>query len=348
MRPLRVVVPSLSLGLLLSAAVPGEIVAQAQAEAPPRPFLRKAVQLTDAQLAAVERGEAVIKQLETTEKAEVAAFGVVKVKGTQETFLQKIRQIHVFRKVPEVLQIGRFSAVPTLEDLQGLTWEAADIDALKRCKPGQCDVKIGTAGLERLQKEINWKAADAGPRAEALIKEQILAHVQAYLKGGTNAMGQIVDKKQPKALSDEFRALLKNSPYLPAYVPEFNQYLQDYPNGKLAGAEDVLYWTKDNFGLKPVVSITHATFFKRTGPQAGALVALKTIYASHFFNASLEMIAAVDTPDHSGIYLLNLYRTRIDPPTGMLSGVLMGRVKSGVEQGVSENLKTAKARIEGK
>jgi hypothetical protein len=32
----------------------------------------------------------------------------------------------------------------------------------------------------------------------------------------------------------------------------------------------------------------------------------------------------------------------------MLSGVLMGRVKSGVEQGVSENLKPAKARIEGK
>ena len=45
---------------------------------------------------------------------------------------------------------------------------------------------------------------------------------------------------------------------------------------------------------------------------------------------------------------MNLFRTRIDPPTGMLSGILMGKVKSGVEQGVTENLKTAKARIEGK
>ncbi len=347
MRMHGVVAPSWALGALMFAASPAAVLAQS--EAPPRPFLRQAVQFNDAQLAAVERGEAVIKQLTTPEKAEVAAFGVVKVKGTQEAFLQKIRQIHVFRKVPEVLQIGRFSAVPTVADLQGLTWEAADLDALKRCKPGQCDVKIGTAGLERLQKEIDWKARDAGPKAEALIKEQIIAHVKAYLSGGTNAMGQIVDKKQPKALSDEFRALLKNSPYLPAYVPEFNQYLQDYPNGKLAGAEDVLYWTKDNFGLKPVVSITHATFWRRPAAEGGgAIVSLKTIYASHFFNASLEMIAAVDTPDHTGIYLLNLYRTRIDPPTGMLSGVLMGRVKSGVEQGVSENLKTAKARIEGK
>jgi len=60
------------------------------------------------------------------------------------------------------------------------------------------------------------------------------------------------------------------------------------------------------------------------------------------------MIVAVDTPDRTGFYLMNLYRTRIDPPTGMLSGVLMGRVKSGVEQGVRGNLKTAKARMEGK
>ena len=343
---LRVGVRYCAAGALMFAVLATGVLAQT--EAPPRPFLRNAVKFTDAQLAAVERGEAVIKQLESPDKAEVAAFGVVKVKGTQDDFLQKIRQIHIFRKVPEVLQIGRFRAVPSVADLQGLTWEQADLDALRRCKPGQCDVKIGTAGLERLQKEINWTAKDAGPKAEALIKDQIIAHVKAYLAGGTDAMGQIVDKKQPKMLSDEFRALLKNSPYLPAYIPEFNQYLQDYPNGKLPGVEDVLYWTKDNFGLKPVVSITHATFWKSAGPRAGAIVSLKTIYASHFFNASLEMIAAVDTPDHTGIYLLNLYRTRIDPPTGMLSGVLMGRVKSGVEQGVSENLKTAKARIEGK
>jgi hypothetical protein len=346
MRLLRVVAPLWVLGTFLSAAFSEGVLAQS--EAPPRPFLRQAIQLTDAQLAAVDRGEAVIKQLVTPEKAEVAAFGVVKVKGTQDVFLEKIRQIHVFRKVPEVLQIGRFSAVPTVEDLQGLTWPAADIDALKRCKVGQCDVKIGTSGLERLQKEVDWSAKDAAAKADAMIKEQMITYVKAYLAGGTNAMGLIVDKKQPKALSAEFQALLKNSTYLPAYIPEFNQYLQDYPNGKLPGVEDVLYWTKDNFGLKPVVSITHATFWKRTGPQGGSIVALKTLYSSHFFNASLEMIVAVNTPDKTGFYLMDLYRTRIDPPTGMLSGVLMGRVKNGVEQGVAENLKTAKARIEGR
>ena len=37
-------------------------------------------------------------------------------------------------------------------------------------------------------------------------------------------------------------------------MKEFNDYLVAWPKGKLAGAEDVLYWAKDTFGLKPVVS----------------------------------------------------------------------------------------------
>jgi hypothetical protein len=61
-------------------------------------------------------------------------------------------------------------------------------------------------------------------------------------------------------------------------------------------------------------------------------------------------MAAVPTPDAAttpAFYLLDLYRTRIDPPTGMLSGMLLGKVKGGIEQGVSMNLQTAKARVEG-
>jgi hypothetical protein len=64
-----------------------------------------------------------------------------------------------------------------------------------------------------------------------------------------------------------------------------------------------------------------------------------------FFNAGLEILAAVPTADGKGLYLLNLYRTRIDPPTGMLAGVLMGKVRDGIETGVKENLKIARERL---
>jgi hypothetical protein len=53
-------------------------------------------------------------------------------------------------------------------------------------------------------------------------------------------------------------------------------------------------------------------------------------------------------PSGQGFELLMLYRTRLDPPTGMLAGVLMGKVKGGIETGVREDLKNAKAKAEGK
>lgn len=53
-------------------------------------------------------------------------------------------------------------------------------------------------------------------------------------------------------------------------------------------------------------------------------------------------------PGRGGFYLLDLYRARIDPPSGLLSGVLLTKIRDGVEQGVAEWLRTVKARAEGR
>ena len=114
-------------------------------------------------------------------------------------------------------------------------------------------------------------------------------------------MGDVLDKKAPKSRSQEYRTLLAHSPYLVDYVKEFADYLAAYPKGRLEGAEDILYWTKDTFGLKPVLSAYHATLYR--GPR-GALVANKLLGATHYFNASLEIMAGIPTPDGKGLYLL--------------------------------------------
>ena len=327
-----------SLGCLLAVLVPAVAAAQ---EPPPRPFLRKVIQLDDAQLAAIEKGEVVTKLLPTTDKAEVAAFGVVKTAGTAEQFLAAARDVKKFRQVPQIPELGRFSSPPRVEDLKGLTHPPEDIAALKRCKPGSCDVKLGTKGLEALSR-INWSAPDAERQAVATFNQAIVEYVTAYQQGGTTALGNVLDKKQEKSRAEEYRTLLAHSPYLVDYVKEFSDYLAAWPQGKLAGAEDVFYWSKDTFGLKPVVSAYHATFYK--SPR-GALISNKLLAATHYFNASLEILAGVPTADGKGLYLMTLYRTRLDPPTGMLAGVLMGKVRDGVETGVRENLKTARARL---
>ena len=51
--------------------------------------------------------------------------------------------------------------------------------------------------------------------------------------------------------------------------------------------EDIVYWTKDTFGLKPVVSMYHMILLKSA---KGAIVANRQVAATHFFNAGLEML----------------------------------------------------------
>jgi hypothetical protein len=121
---------------LLLAPLLAASVALCADEPPPRPFLRKVIQLDDVQLAALEKGEVVTKLLPTTEKAEIAAFGVVRAAGTPELLLRRARDVQGFRQVPQIPEMGLFSSPPKLADVAGLHHPPDDIAALKKCKPG--------------------------------------------------------------------------------------------------------------------------------------------------------------------------------------------------------------------
>jgi hypothetical protein len=312
-----------------------------------RVFLRRAIGLTDAQVAEVESGRVVTRQLPGADKPEMAAFGAVRVAARKDVYLERARDVARFRKGPSTLQIGRFHTPPTLADLEGLTLEDGDFDAARRCTPGDCDLKLARAALERIRREMDWKAPDARARATLLMKQMLVDYVAAYLKGGTAEMATYADNAVPLDSPAEFRKVLGASPYLVQYAPELQRYLEEYPKGRLAGAEDLFYWTKDKFGPKPTIAVHHVTIWRDPADAARAAVASKQIYASHYFQAGLDLTALVDAPaPGGGFYLVDLYRARVDPPTGMLSGVLLGKIRGGIEQGVGEGLKTAKARAE--
>jgi hypothetical protein len=308
-------------------------------------FLRTSVKLDESQLAAVDKGEVVTRILPTNDASEIAAFGGVKTPGDPDLLVRLARDVARLRKVDQVREMGLFGAPPTLADLGTLTWPADDVAALRKCKPGACDVKLGTKALALLS-GVDWLAPDADKRAVAILNEGIVDYVAAYQKGGTDALGDTIDKKTTRSRAQEYRHLLEHSPYLLEYVKEFHDYLASYPHGTLSGAEDVLFWTKDTFGPKPVISGYHQTTYRS---DRGALVATKLLAASHFFNAGLEMMAAVATDDGKGMYLVVLYRTRLDPPTGMLAGMLMGKIRDGAESGVRQTLERTQRRLaEGK
>src|SRR5258705_10485685 len=79
-------------------------------------FMRQAVGLTDAQIASVEAGEVVTKQLPAADKAEIAAFGAVRVRGDRAAFLRQAGPaLGPARTHGPILETGPSSPPPRLK-----------------------------------------------------------------------------------------------------------------------------------------------------------------------------------------------------------------------------------------
>src|SRR5688500_11544733 len=260
----------------------------------PHSFLRKHVGFTAQQIAAMDRGEVVTKVLPRGDRREVAVLGVVRLAGSPAALLERIRDIERYRKSNTVTAVGRFGVPPVLGDLARLTLDRDDLAALRDCKPGDCRVKLPVAMMERFRRDIDWAAPDADARATRLAKQMLVDYAKAYRDGGSGAMGKYHDRAHPQDMAAEFDEVLGRPPYLIEYVPELDRHLRQFPRGSLAGAEDFLYWAVEDFGLKPVVTLNHVTLYKprRTdGRPPVSFIATRQIYASHYFVASLDLIA---------------------------------------------------------
>ncbi len=332
-------------GLAVAMATP--VLWAGGEETPAHLFMRDVVRFADAEVLSVDAGRIVTKQLPAADKPEIAAFGATRVQADNAVALRRFREHGFLRQGSSVLQSGRFSNPPSPRDLDGLTLEDADVEAARKCRPGDCGLKLARSAMERIRAEVVGPLAEAKPKATALVRRMLVEYVAAYQAGGIGALATYNDKEKPQETPAQFRKLLAASPFLVEYVPEFHRYVEEYPRGRLDGVEDFFCWTKDSFGPKPTISVYHITLWQDPRSPGRTVVCSKRIYASHYFQSGLDLVALVDAPfGQKGFYLMDLHRVRIDPPTGMPSGVLLGRIKGGIEAAVSERLASAKSLAE--
>jgi hypothetical protein len=313
-------------------------------------FLRRYIGFSDEEIQDVERGKIVAKVLETDEEREIASFGAARLAVPETFFLDEFRDIERFKKSEEVMQIGKFSDPPCLEDLRELRFEPEDLEAIKSCKPGDCDVKMSSRAMGRFHAEVDWSAADHLEQAADLAREVLLEYVEAYLEGGNDALSVYTDHEKPLRVSRQFGAILGESPYLYDYAPELHRYLLDFPDASLSDAETFLYWSKEKlgFGLKPVVSLTHVVIYRRAlRGEDGGFIASKQIYASHYFEASLGLTTVVaDTRRESSSYVMYLNRSRADALRGGWSGLKRSFIEGSLQGGMKDSLELIKSRLE--
>lgn len=330
----------------LAVLVATLVSAQSQTQTA-KDFLRKYLGFTEADIAALDKGQLVTKIPKVTDQREVAAFAAVRVNALPEQLTSQFRDIVKWKKGDSVPEIGKFSDTPTMDDLAGLTIEPDDIKVLKKCKPGSCDVKLSALSMEKLVKGTNWAAPNYLGQAERLFKQMLVDYVGAYTLGGNRYLVQYDDQRQPLKLPEDFSALLKESDYVTDYAPEMANYIDKFPNASLPGSTDYVYWSKEKFGIQPVVSVTHVTMYpRRHGNMNEVLIASKQLYASHYFESSLAFTMMIPREGGDGSYLLYLNRSRSDTLRGFFSGLTRFIIAGRVRDGAAKSLQQAKERLE--
>lgn len=313
-------------------------------------LLQTQMNVSEANLASLERGEAVTKLLKTRAKKEIAALGILRVNAPSDLFVDRFRDITDFKKSATVLQIGKFSNPPKLADLNGLTLDPCCLEAIKNCKTGDCDMKMSAEMMARFRQELSPSAADYQARANLLARHMLFDYLKAYLQTGNAALIEYRDEENTVRLADEYRSLLEQSRFLADYAPEFYKYLEEFPKASSPNIEDFIYWSKEKFGLNPVLSLTHVVIYKRVvGDSTEVLMASKQLYANHYFDGSLGLglyVEGSQGPATSGSYMMYLNRSRADALQGWFLGIKRSLVGGRVREGLARNLKLVKKRIE--
>ncbi len=224
-----------------------------------------------------------------------------------------------------------------------------DLKAIPKCKLGDCEVKLSEEALTRLQTEVDWSAADAHDRANAVLRDLALAYVEGYRSGGNKELAVYRDKKRPNFIAEEFAELLENSPYLPDYIGELHDYLLDYPAVSPPGLTDFFYWTKNEFGLKPTLRLNHVALYRRDDKPGHAVIASKQLYGTHYFHTGLELryLSPGEPPStKKGFYFLTLNRGRSDGLEGFTGLVVRRSVRNRTRDGQRKYLELTKRNLE--
>ena len=331
-----------SILLLLSAAL-----VQAQTPEEPYKFFREFAGLDDGQIAAIRSGKPVARAVDTRTPDEVLVFGATYIQASPESYLELASDLDALRKLPSYLAIQSFSDPPQLSDLNAFVLDQRDIEELKSCKPGHCDLQLPTEAMEDFRRSIDWSAPGVAEQVNRVAQRMAFDALVDYMQGGNAALGAYRDKSHPAEVAESFSGLIAQWNALPVYLPELNDYLIGYPKVTSENVQTGFYWEKVNFGLKPTFRIVQRIIYRKADPKEPVYaLAEKQLYASHYFQAALDLTVCVKDAQRPGFYLITLKGSKQAGLTGFKGGIVrkvaVGKSRSSLER----VLVTIKQRLE--
>ena len=304
-------------------------------------FFRQDIGLSQDQIDAIQNGQLVSKALPSRTPAEVFLFGAVYIHAAPESYFQFARDFDRLRKLPGYLALGVFSNPPQPSDLNGFSFEDDDIQALKNCKPGNCQIQMPASSIEDLRSSVDWSAAGVDDQVNQLLRKTALQRLLVYQREGNQALGVYNDKRDPTEVPQQFAYMLSYNKALPVYLPDFYHYLLAYPDARPSNVDDAFYWARVKFGLKPTLRVVQLVSMRGAPSDAVAYaIAEKQLYSSHYFETALDLSFCIRGSDDSkkrGFYLIMAMGSEQAGLTGVKGSVVR---KVAVGRSVS-NLQTA-------
>jgi len=314
---------------------------------PPRleSYLTKDVSLTAAERRRLRGGGPVTKLLDVDESKEVSVFGAIWINAPMHRYVEAIQDIESFERGPSFSVTKRISPRPTIHDFAQLRLPEQDVQSLRACRVGDCDVKLDAKAIQRFRTEVDWNGPEARDAADTLMRQIALEYVAGYLEGGNSRLAVYRDHSRPTFAAKEFREMIDQMPELTNGMPDVRRYLLSYPQTTLPDSTSFLYWQIARFGLKPTFRISHVTIRER---PTETVVASKMLHASHYFWTAIELRTLLPDPSRGpGFWFVTVNRSRSDGLSGFTGMFVRGRVRTRVRDGVLSVLQTTRQKLEG-
>ena len=256
----------------------------------------------------------VIVRILPARAGQIGVFAASRLEAPPDALVAWTQAIAELKKGPFVPAIRRFSEPPVPEDLDGLRLDEVDLEDIRKCRPGRCDVKLTADEIEWMRAAIASGGAAWTEAVQSEFHRVVLARLEAYRES----------------------------------VPDVAASLTGYPDVDLTDSESFYYWSKERYSTgKPVVAVTHVTIIRPGVPGRPEVVVLgKQVFATHYRNASLGMTAVVRDDVRDVRYLVYVNRSQVDVLGGVLGGIKRKLIEGRIKSESSDLLARVRGRLE--
>jgi hypothetical protein len=333
-------------GAVALSIATGPIGGAKQPRSDPFQFLAPSVVVSAADRERIDRDEVLARVL-SGKSGQLAVFVATRLNAPPDALAAWMRAIAELKRSKFVLAIGRFSDPPRPSDLEDLTLDQRELDAIRDCRPGDCGLKLSAGEMESLTAALATAGDEWRDTAQREFRRLLVERVHQYRTSGLAALQPPADRRNSRRPDEALSAIVEQSPYLTG-LPQVVAWLKDYPHAD-SGVESFFYWSKEYYGGgKPVISITHLGIVRPESDHRlpAILVAGKQIFATHYLEGSLGLTMVLRDATLGTAYLAYINRSQVDMLRGFFGTFVRGVLEDRVERQAPLIVRGLRARLE--